>query len=47
MKKIFLAMLTIAIITVTSCKKDNETVPVKTGKTVKLMNDKGNIGTWD
>jgi hypothetical protein len=47
MKKLLIVLLAVSSIVATSCKKDNEIVPVKTGKTVKVMNDKGNIGTWD
>ena len=47
MKKLLIVLFAVSSIAATSCKKDNETIPVKTGKTVKVMNDKGNIGTWD
>ena len=45
MKKIFSILLLLSVVTVSSCKKDNEIVP-KAEKSIKTF-DKTNVGSWD
>jgi hypothetical protein len=46
MKKLMIIVLVVLSISVTSCKKDNETAPIKTNKAVSFS-EKSNVGSWD
>jgi hypothetical protein len=46
MKKILIVLFAVSTIAATSCKKDNETAPIKTNKAVSFS-EKSNVGSWD
>jgi len=50
MKKILLALLVVSAVSVTSCKKDSETAPVKNLKVNGVPNNnlnKNDTGAWE
>lgn len=50
MRKILLALIVVSAVSVTSCKKDSETAPVKSLKVNGGLNknvDNSTVGTWE
>ncbi|MEO5909674.1 MAG: hypothetical protein ABIP95_02245 [Pelobium sp.] len=44
MKKLLIVLFAVATVAATSCKKEAEVAPVKS---LKVVSDKGDVGTWD